>query len=119
MTYNYAYHKEYYARNRAKKNLAARVYGRKYDLQRKQKVIEILGGKCVKCGYKEHQAALQIDHIIPLRRKTKGMGVGGNKNCRAVLKGHIENVQLLCANCHAIKTYEERVLKETVSNTTN
>jgi hypothetical protein len=80
---------------------------------RKAKAIAMLGGKCNRCGYNENIAALQIDHIEPLRRKyeekRKDALTTGSNLARMIANGSIElsTVQLLCANCHCIKTHEE------------
>lgn len=58
---------------------------------------------CAVCGYAEHPAALEFDHIESLSKLGQ---------TRLVLKGrsqymkliHDPNVQVLCANCHRIKT---------------
>jgi hypothetical protein len=72
--------------------------------------MEILGNKCVKCGFSDWRG-LQFDHI-------KG---GGTKDFTIRFKGsgdamyryylnHPEEakmmLQLLCANCNQIKRYE-------------
>lgn len=82
-----------------------RLWKRKERFRHKEKAVELLGGKCLKCGYSDHLAALQIDHINPKKRKTPGDPNQATK----LIRGHIklEDVQLLCANCHAIKTYDE------------
>lgn len=53
--------------------------------RRKQKVIDMDGRKCRKCGSEEN---LTVDHIIP---KSKG---GSNK---------ISNLQTLCLQCNRSK----------------
>lgn len=60
---------------------------------------------CALCGYAEHPAALEFDHIQSLSKLGQ---------TRLILKGrtqykeliHDPNVQVLCANCHRIKTRE-------------
>lgn len=65
------------------------------------KAVETLGGQCKRCGIDDYRV-LQIDHVD-----------GGGKNDhrgsptqamhRAIIKG-APGYQLLCANCHQIKT---------------
>jgi 5-methylcytosine-specific restriction endonuclease McrA len=88
-----------------------RTAHRKYRVMNKHKVIELLGGKCVRCGYKDDVRALEIDHIVPLRRGNKGI-LATEKGARLhqlILLGkvNITTLQLLCSNCHNIKTYED------------
>lgn len=72
-------------------------------------VLDLLGNKCVKCGFKDIRA-LQVDHI-------KGGGLKETKNdpnYRANLLKHLQagntKFQLLCANCNFIKRYENNDL---------
>ena len=73
-------------------------------------IIKLLGGACLKCGYDEHHAALHVDHVEPLLRKG---GVNDGISEFQLLVNHLKKhgtkgLQLLCARCHAIKSYEER-----------
>ena len=48
---------------------------------------------------------LQIDHIIPLKKVDNSQH--GIQLWRRIIKGEkVDNIQVLCANCHAIKTSE-------------
>ena len=63
---------------------------------------------CSKCGYKEHPAALQFDHIIPREisaRRSKRSGLPQNKK-ELLIFLESDNIDVLCANCHCIKTRE-------------
>lgn len=82
---------------------------------RKQKrlALEKLGNKCAACG-ETRTGVLQFDHIKPIRRKKVGgiMERGPSTvqtSRRIVLDPHPEKTwQILCANCHQIKTNIER-----------
>jgi len=78
-------------------------YCRKYRSKLKTAVYELLGNKCVHCGFSDIRA-LQIDHI----------NGGGNKEVRKVsgnyykflltdIPNNPEKYQTLCANCNWIK----------------
>lgn len=83
----------------------------RYHKNVKMKLINHLGGKCVKCGFSDWRA-LQLDHIN---------GDGGYE-IRDVFKNNIKmyayyvkhlseatkRLQLLCANCNWIKRYEQK-----------
>lgn len=59
-------------------------------------ILERLGLKCKKCGLKnENPSFFDIDHIIPLPK---------NHGPRLI---HLKNLQVLCPNCHRIKTLSE------------
>ena len=77
----------------------------------KQELYDLLGNKCIRCGFSDRRA-LQIDHI-------NGGGVKERKTlnikdyCRVVLKSIKNNenkYQLLCANCNWIKRFENKEL---------
>lgn len=83
--------------------VCAKDRGTKRRLRRRAK-IEALKLKlgCCQCGYKDHPHALQWDHIDP---STKSDNVpqyyaGGLKR----LFKEIRKCQVLCANCHSIKS---------------
>jgi 5-methylcytosine-specific restriction endonuclease McrA len=75
----------------------------------RRKAIAKLGGRC-SCGY-DDERALVFDHIKPVRRGLHGISrskESGQDTHRAVLKGS-KAYQLLCANCHMIKTRSDDV----------
>jgi len=96
--------------DRVKRNECQRRSQRVQRLKRKERAFELLGGKCAHCGYNENIVALQIDHIEPqLAPRDKSWGSFRIINGLARGTMTIDGLQLLCANCHAIKTYEDRV----------
>lgn len=73
----------------------------------RKEVIESWGNRCQKCGYTEHPEILQFDHKIPLYRGTNGIKkVVGTKMLKEV-REHPERFEMLCPNCHRIKTHKE------------
>jgi 5-methylcytosine-specific restriction endonuclease McrA len=68
-----------------------------------------MGGKCSHCGINDIRV-LQIDHIVPLRRRTNGLDRKDADTTLSmrIIRGNRDNVQVLCANCHLIKTLEDR-----------
>jgi len=75
-------------------------------LKRKRRLIDLLGGKCVDCGYNAHLAALDFDHVDP---KLKSVNVSTLlQNTRLafhVIVAEAEKCVIRCANCHRIKTF--------------
>lgn len=59
---------------------------------------------CAVCGYKEHHVALHYNHIDP---STKVRNVSKCCSIKAV-KAEIRKCEVLCANCHAVKSLEEK-----------
>jgi len=79
---------------------------RKNDrIQRKQKIKERLGNKCSICGIDKN---LEFDHIDhPLKYQQRG--VANNwwySNVK--IEETIQNIQLLCKDCHKEKSAAER-----------
>lgn len=73
-------------------------------LKAKQEVIDLLGGKCAKCGFTDIRA-LQIDHINGNGcQESRKIGYYGIRN--RILAGQTKEYQVLCANCNWIKRYE-------------
>lgn len=71
---------------------------------------------CAFCGYKENAVALQFDHINP-NEKSFNISQGYKSKGMLLIKQEIRKCQVLCANCHAIKTYENKdYLNEQNSN---
>ncbi len=67
--------------------------------KRKQKLLDLKGGKCERCGYEKCRSALTFHHIDPL---TKSFTIGGNHTRKwKTLVEEIEKCILVCANCHA------------------
>lgn len=56
---------------------------------------------CADCGYREHPAALQFDHVRG--EKLFPLSAGRHRARRLVL-AEIEKCDVVCANCHAIRT---------------
>lgn len=64
---------------------------------------------CVDCGFKGHPAALEFDHIPGTEKKFNIGEEIGNKS-REVLWEEIAKCDVVCANCHAIRTATRRQL---------
>ena len=60
---------------------------------------------CLECGYNEHPSALHFDHLEP---STKVAHISDSKMLAGnimTLLDEVEKCQVLCANCHAVKTW--------------
>ena len=93
------YDKKYNELNREKIG----EYKREQRKERKAYCIEYLGGKCVKCGATER---LEFDHID---RTTKKYNITRKVDRTFdILKEELNKCQLLCYDCHKVKTISER-----------
>ena len=59
---------------------------------------------CRECGYKKHPAALHFNH---LNQETKSTNVSRISTWMK-LKNEIRKCEILCANCHAIHSVENK-----------
>lgn len=79
--------------------------------EQRKKYLEMLGSKCVRCGYSEDWRALQVDHIKSEGVIDRKRFRGGRGGMYYYLKHPYEakqNLQVLCANCNAIKRHEQK-----------
>ncbi|MEX0932321.1 MAG: hypothetical protein WDZ61_00295 [Parcubacteria group bacterium] len=82
----------------------------------KSAAIKQLGGKCMKCGWRGNQAALQFHHNDS-KGKEFAIGNVANKSWDSI-KQEMKKCSLLCANCHAIEhstKNNEKFLKEALA----
>jgi 5-methylcytosine-specific restriction endonuclease McrA len=69
---------------------------------------------CQRCGFKaEHSCQLDIDHIIPKRSKGNDRQAINTSWSKPRLKRELTGCQVLCANCHRLKTYEDGTMFQT------
>ncbi len=70
----------------------------------KAELVKLLGGRCVRCGYREFLAGLDFHHVAP---QTKSFNISKIMSTRtrntidydALIK-EIDKCALLCSNCH-------------------
>lgn len=85
-------------------------YAREYNLKRyhrlRSEALDTLGGKCKKC---RSTSVLELDHIDP---KTKTMDISKMLNSSIkVFWEEVTKCQILCKDCHKIKSVLERGFK--------
>ena len=94
--YNKNYKKNLTSEQKEKYNKNRRIK----DMERKEVLIKMLGGKCECCGSTFN---LQFDHIDPT---TKSFSIAKKYGCKEVFE-EIKKCQLLCYKCHMKKTSED------------
>jgi 5-methylcytosine-specific restriction endonuclease McrA len=77
-------------------------YRRRWQQVIRLRVIDLLGGKCVECGYTKDARALQIDHIYSDARVDK-VKKGTSYYYHVLNNLSSGRYQVLCANCNVIK----------------
>ena len=61
---------------------------------------------CADCGYKGHPAALHFDHLDPDQKVSPVSALAGSSLSK--IKREMRKCQVVCANCHAIRTDKQR-----------
>ncbi|HLV34546.1 MAG TPA: hypothetical protein VKY59_05520 [Spirillospora sp.] len=73
---------------------------KKRGLRRKLELAQMLGGKCMQCGYDKNLAALSFHHEEEDEKNHQlDMRSLSNRRIEAVMR-EFEKCILLCANCH-------------------
>lgn len=85
----------------------AKAYSRARHKQNAERISEYkLSRGCADCGYKDHPAALEFDH---LPQHTKSFNISKKTSYDwDSLQAEIDKCEVVCANCHAIRTAERR-----------
>ncbi len=79
---------------------------REFQQRRRDRINEIkMSAGCAVCGYKDHPAALDFNHVSG----TKLFDISQDpKKAWKYIEAEIAKCEVLCANCHRVHTYEER-----------
>ena len=85
----------------------ARERKRQYKAKLRKKLFDYLSDKyCASCGESDIRT-LEFDHLVPIEKSfsiSKGLTYGKRWE---VLEKEIAKCQILCANCHKIRTAEQ------------
>lgn len=95
----------------------AAYYRQRRDLlvaQKRQRAVEHVAwmrtrkaGPCADCGGQFHPAAMTFDHL-PGSVKRSNIATLARRHSRAVVEAEIAKCELVCANCHAVRTFNRR-----------
>lgn len=75
---------------------------------RKRKAVELLGGKCCKCGYDKNLACLDFHHLDPEQKDMDWNKLRLHKWNTIVLE--LKKCILLCRNCHGETHWPDQFL---------
>ena len=90
--------KHYAINAKASKKYRAKLYGIK------KRLVDLFGGRCTRCSITDHRV-LDFDHIDPMTKRFS-LCVGSMRKPWETLIEEAKKCQLLCSNCHRIKTIE-------------
>lgn len=74
---------------------------RKERRRRKEILVEMLGGKCVRCGYDKSLVALSFHHVNPAKKCFDISHNGSLLRDWDELVAEAKKCELLCLNCHS------------------
>lgn len=98
--------REWYLRNRETELERMRTRQRSAKIE----AVELKGGACMDCGFRGDPVCFHFDHRDP-HSKTAGVSVLlGSANHMALL-AELEKCDLVCANCHAIRTSRSEAVR--------
>ena len=92
----------------ADKNDMLRYKWAKLDERREYLNLYKTDRGCQICGFKAHPQALVFDHIDPDTKHPKYSSKALTRWGSATLQEELDKCRVLCANCHAIHTYENK-----------
>lgn len=108
----YEKRKEYYLKYYEKIKERVRIYSQKKYSGRRKRIIDALGGKCIRCGFTDIRA-LQIDHVNGHggRERKSTINFSHDRYERMIMENK-DRYQILCANCNWIKRVEKGEYKK-------
>lgn len=83
---------------------------RKQELLAYIQAIKLSRG-CTDCGYRDHPAALEFDHL-PGHVKLYRLAVMAAGSTIAKIDAEIAKCEVVCANCHRVRTANRLAAKE-------
>jgi hypothetical protein len=98
-----AYDAVYHARHRNR--VLAQKRGRELELLAWMRARK--NAPCVDCGGTFHPAAMTFDHL-PGAAKRSDVATLARRGSIASIRAEIEKCELVCANCHAVRTFTRR-----------
>ena len=69
--------------------------------ERKKQCIQLMGGECQRCGYKESLAAMTFHHVSRGEKEMSPATLMGPAFSREEVYMELDECILLCSNCHA------------------
>jgi hypothetical protein len=105
----------YYKKNRPARLAYIRDYSAKKQAEKREHVMKLKEQPCMDCGQCYHFAAMDFDHRG--EDEKKGSITDMMRNMRVTLKRLVEEIakcDLVCANCHRVRTYNRMLENENV-----
>jgi hypothetical protein len=98
------YYKTWFAKNRVSE--LGRIRALRVERRALLDAIKLERG-CADCGYRAHAVALDFDHVRG--EKVDNVGTLAARSSMARLLAEIEKCEVVCANCHRVRTHARRL----------
>ena len=99
--------KRHYLKNSEKIKARARQNNLIAKKRNKEFVKQAKNAPCVDCGNKYEPHIMQFDHIVDNKKDNISNLVNQAVSLETIIK-EIQKCELVCANCHADRTYKRR-----------
>lgn len=104
------YWKEVWYPNNKAKHIANNT---SYNIERRANVKKLLGDMklekgCIDCGYNSHPEALEYDHISDNKEFSVSRAIAMGYSMKRI-ETEISKCELVCANCHRVRTFNRRM----------
>jgi len=94
---------------KSKKGIAKRLVSyKKHVAEHHAKVWAIKAGPCTDCGHTFHPEAMEFDHVRGVKYKNISQLIVQRTSVKR-LDEELLKCDLVCANCHRVRTYNRRV----------
>lgn len=106
-----AYHRSYRRLHRARRPDLENGRVQRFAAKRRVFIDSLKSKPCFDCGGVFPPHVMQFDHRVPAN---KSFDIGTRYRTRSVIRilAEVEKCDVVCANCHAERTYRQRHLQE-------
>lgn len=98
------YFKEYYKKNKKKHLKAVRKRNKRVEKELKSFIDSLKQKPCLDCGVQYPPCVMDFDHVTGTKKFAIAMAARLGASKKKVLK-EIQKCELVCANCHRIRTH--------------
>lgn len=99
-----AFHKEWYKRNKDRLKLKAKTNNKEYKKRNRDYVRAIKeASPCKDCGKKYPHYVMDFDHLVDKTANISRLVI--NFNSIESIQKEIDKCELVCSNCHRIRTW--------------
>ena len=99
------YNKIWYVKNSERQELLAMANSERYKLQIRAIVRQAKDRPCADCGHRYPYYVMDFDHIGSNDKLDNIAAMAGRRHSVAGVLAEIAKCEVVCANCHSIRTF--------------